>query len=64
MGCSNLRLRDWVVCVSVVVSGWSFDCLGPVGDRTMSGMKPGLKWDEMTAEERLLAEQLVLNFGS
>jgi hypothetical protein len=30
----------------------------------MSGMKPGLKWDEMTAEERLLAEQLVLNFGS
>ncbi len=57
-------MRDWVVCVSVVVSGWSFDCLGPVGDRTMSGMKPGLKWDEMTAEERLLAEQLVLNFGS
>jgi hypothetical protein len=28
----------------------------------MSGMNPGMKWDEMTAEERLLAEQLVLNF--
>ena len=28
----------------------------------MSGMNSGLKWDEMSAEERLLAEQLVLNF--
>lgn len=28
----------------------------------MSGMNTGMKWDEMTAEERLLAEQAVLNF--
>ena len=35
-------------------------CCWPHGDRAMVGMN----WDEMTAEERLLAEQLVLNMRS
>jgi hypothetical protein len=38
--------------------GGRFGCLGTLGEGAMAGMN----WDEVTAEERLLAEQSVLNF--
>ena len=53
-GCSNEQLRAWAICVNVVVS---------TSETTIrSSEMSGMNWDEMSKEERLLAEQAVLNF--
>jgi hypothetical protein len=50
-------LRDWGLCGILAV----FQDEDTSGDRRMAGMKATMKWDELTPNERLVAEQAVMN---